>query len=168
MVRLPLWSVCRQNKNDFVYLLLFAMTVPLHKFKQPKPKHMSASDGNVHFHVVCIAFSFSAALFSPAGLSLRHLFFFFFLRHCRTRIRRRYWEWSASLWSRYRLRETQQQEKGLYSGLVSPLNSPGALRIPDGAEKLRRKSRMWKLGWRKKGPRRGKATSRITKASSLE
>lgn len=70
--------MCRKNKNDFIYLLLFAMTVPLHKLKQPKPKHMSASDGNVHFHVVCIAFSFSAALFSPAGLSLRHLFFFFF------------------------------------------------------------------------------------------
>lgn len=54
------------------------MTVSLHTFKQPKPKHMSALDGNVHFHVVCIAFPFSAALFSPAELSLRHLFFFFF------------------------------------------------------------------------------------------
>lgn len=119
------------------------MTLQLQKCKQPKPKRISALDGNVHFHVFCIVFSIFCSSPFTGGAVFATSLFFYDIAVCEYVVVA---EWSASLWSRYRLRETQQQENGLYSGLVSPLNSPGALCIPDGAEKRRRKSRMWKLG----------------------
>lgn len=60
------------------------MTVSLHKFKQLKPKHSSAFDGNVHFHVVCIAFPFSAALLFSGGAVFATAFIFTTLPYANT------------------------------------------------------------------------------------
>lgn len=158
VVWLPLWSVYMFCYNCMYLQWLFGCT----SLSNQNSRKCLLSTTMCIFTWLEFVFPFSAALFYPAGLSSRHLLYDIAVREYVVVT-----EWSASLWSRYRLRETQQQEKGLYSGFAPLPNSPGALCITDGAEKLRRKSRMWQLGWRKKGPRRGKATSRITELAGV-